>query len=198
MIVKNAGLVLKVGRQTALAPRPVGWTLRHGVGDCLLWPLIPLIWITMSVFLAWDMWRNGETWGLLMPAIFLLIGAWLFLFCIRTATWRRRETIGTDCVTVEERDSCGGSLWSEPLARYRGIAVVEVERRRQAMLGRLKVVILDHERADRRVVLWSQMLSRDVGGWQEGYAGWLDLPMVKALPWQAPAGSDKTAVVQRT
>jgi hypothetical protein len=198
MIVKNAGLVLKVGRQTPLAQRPVAWSLRHGAGECLLWPLIAIFWMTMSLFLAWDMVTHGETWGLLLPAVFLLIGASLFLFGIRAALWRRRETIGTDQVSVEEWDSTGGRGWSEPLSRYRGLAVVEVERERESMLGRLKVVVLDHEQADRRIVLWSQMMSRDVERWQEGYAGWLDLPKVKALPWKAPAASDKATVVQRT
>ncbi|MDA0221560.1 MAG: hypothetical protein O3B22_18630 [Proteobacteria bacterium] len=61
MIVKNAGLVLKVGRQTPLAQRPVAWSLRHGAGECLLWPLIAIFWMTMSLFLAWDMMTHGET-----------------------------------------------------------------------------------------------------------------------------------------
>ena len=197
MIVKNAGLVLKVGRQTPLAQRPVAWTLRHGVGERLLWPLIAIFWMTMTVFLAWDMVTHGETWGLLMPALFLLVGISLFLFGIRAALWRRRETIGTDQVSVEEWDSTGGRGWSEPLSRYRGLAVVEVERERESMLGRLKVVVLDHEQADRRIVLWSQMMSRDVERWREGYAGWLDLPVVKALPWQDPAVQEQPSVVKR-
>ena len=196
MIVRNAGLVLKVGRQTPLAPRPVAWTLRHGAAERLLWPLVAQFWITMTVFLAWDMVGHGETWGLLMPGVFLLVGASLFLFCIRAAVWRRRETIGADAVTVDEWDSAGGRTWSEPLSRYRGIAVVEVEREKASMLGRLKVVVLDHEQAERRIVLWSQMMSRDVERWREGYAGWLGLPPVAALPWQAVAKPD--TVVQRT
>jgi len=197
MIVKHAGLVLQVGRQTPLAPRPLTWTLRHGAGERLLWLMIAVFWMTMTVFLAWDMASHGETWGLLMPAAFLLVGIWLFLFGIRAALWRRRETITNDHVAVDEWDSTGGRGWSEPLSRYRGLAIVEVEREKTSMLGRLRVVVLDHEQADRRIVLWSQMLSRDVERWQDGYAGWLDLPMVKALPWRDPAEVGDT-VVSRT
>jgi hypothetical protein len=197
MIVRNAGLVFKVGRQTPLATRPVSWTLRHRLSERLLWPLIALFWMTMTVFLACDMLRSGETWGLAMPGVFLLVGIWLFLFGIRASLWRRRETIDVATVTVEERDSAGGWGWSEPLAGYRGIAIIDVERERPTMLGRLKVVVLDHERAERRIVLWSQLLSRDVERWREDYAAWLDMPVVKPLPWRAPQDRKAAAVVRR-
>jgi hypothetical protein len=197
MIVNHDGLVLKVGRQTPLAARPVAWTLRHGPGERLLWPLVALFWLTMTLLLVWDMASHGETWGLAMPGLFLLIGIGLYLFGIRAALWRRRETIGPDTVAVDERDSAGGSRWSEPLSRYRGVAVVEVEREKESRLGRLRVVVLDHERADRRIVLWSELLSRDVERRQEGYAGWLGLPMVTALPRQAGEKGGETAVVTR-
>lgn len=189
--------MFRVGRRTPLAQRPVAWMLRHGVGERLLWPLVAQFWMTMTVFLAWDMVSHGETWGLLMPVLFMLVGIGLFLFGVRAALWRRREAIGTDAVTVNTWDSAGGQRWSEPLAAYRGVAVVEVEREKESMLGRLRVVVLDHERADRRIVLWSQLLSRDVERQRDAYAEWLGLNAVQALPRQA--GEPGTAaVVQRT
>lgn len=197
MIANHAGLVLKVGRQTPLAERPVSWTLTQPFMTRLLWPLVSLFWLTMSLNLAQDMWVHGETWGLLMPAAFLAIGISLFLFCVRGAVWRRRETIGTDTVSVDEWDTAGRRAWSEPLAHYRGIARVEVVLDRDSMFGSITVLVLDHERPDRRIVLWSDRMSRDLKRWREGYANWLGLPAVEALPWVNPAKVADGATVSR-
>lgn len=182
MILKDAGLVLEVGRVTPLGERPVSWTLRHGRGLYVTWTLVSLFWLTMSLLLAWDMVTHGETWGLLMPAVFVLIGCSLFLFSVRDIAWRRTETIGRDAVEVLERNTSTRSAWSEPLSRYRGVAIADVTRDKDSMLGGMKVVVLDHEKADRRIVLWSHMLSREVERRREDYARWLDLPAVAALP----------------
>ncbi len=197
MILKAAGLVMKVDRQTPIAERPVSWTLRHGLMQRVIWPLVAMGWLMMCAFLARDMLTHGETWGLLMPLVFAAIGGSLFLFSVRALVWRRRETIGRKTIEVDERDSAGHKTWSEPLSAYRGIAVVEVERDAESMFGKMKVVVLDHERGDRRIVLWSHKLSRDVERFRDGYAGWLDLPVVNGLTWLDPMKSPAASIVRR-
>ena len=74
MVIEQDGLVFRIGAKVPIAPRPVCQAFHHGLISRIAWPIFATFWILMTLGLGADMMRSGETWGLLMPGFFLLIG----------------------------------------------------------------------------------------------------------------------------
>jgi len=193
MVIEQDGLVFRLGVKVKAVPRPVRQVFRHGLVSRLAWPAWATFWMVMTVGLAVDMATSGETWALLMPAVFAPVGGWLWIQCVRAAAWNRVVAFGEDAVSVTQTSTSGREAWQEPLAAYRGVAPLDVRVRNSGRVRTIPTIVLDHENRERRIVLWSMLVS---GGRREAcraYADWLGLDVVEPLP-----EPDGTRAVSRT
>jgi hypothetical protein len=197
MVINQDGLVFRVGKQMPLDDRPVQLVTARSLFNRVAWPGFGLLWTTLALGLALDMLGAGETWGLLMPGVFLLIGFVILLFGFRAMFWSRIVTLDADMVQVTERGTQPGTAWQEPLEAYRGVAPLTVEIQRKQRAFSMPAIVLDHDDLLRRIVLWSSLSSRGRDEACLDYADWLGLPVVEALRHKAPGNDDDGAAVQR-
>jgi hypothetical protein len=197
MVINQDGLVFRVGKQMPMGERPVRLVTAHSLFNRVVGPAFGLLWTTLALGLVLDMLHAGETWGLLMPGVFLLIGFFILLFGFRAMFWSRIVTLGTDVVYVVERGTQAGTNWQEPLTTYRGVAPLSVEVKRGKRSFPMPAIVLDHDDPLMRIVLWSSLSSRCRDEACRDYADWLGLPVVEPLRHKAPSETDDRAAVQR-
>tara|TARA_B100000676_G_scaffold101602_2_gene101341 strand:+ start:733 stop:1086 length:354 start_codon:yes stop_codon:yes gene_type:complete len=113
----------------------------------------------------------------------------MWLFCVRASAWKRVVEIAETEVSVTPTSTAGREAWQGSLAAYRGVAPLDVLVRNEGRERQIAAVVLDHEDPNRRIVLWSMLVS---GGRREAcqeYADWLGMDVVEPLATQ---GQDKT------
>ena len=197
MVIQQDGLVFRVGKRMPMGERPVRLVTAHSVFHRVIWPAFGMLWIMLALGLAFDMLKAGETWGLLMPGIFLVVGFFLLLFGFRALLWSHTVTLSSDAVRVAERGTQTGKDWQEPLASYRGIAPFNVDVKRENRAFPMPTIVLDHDDPALRIVLWSSLSSKRRDETCRDYAAWLGLPVVEALRHKLPAEDDDRAAVRR-
>ncbi|GEM_PF-3714820 len=197
MVINQDGLVFRVGKRMPLDERPAQVVTAHSLFNRVAWPGFGLLWTTLALGLALDMLGAGETWALLMPGVFLLIGFAILLFGFRAMFWSRIVTLDADMVQVTERGTQPGKNWQEPLEAYRGVAPLNVEIQRKQRAFSMPAIVLDHDDPLMRIVVWSSLSSRGRDEACKDYAEWLGLPEVKALRHETHDKNDDGAAVQR-